>query len=120
MKPPRIRRALCALLVLGAMGTSAQIAYGWSGTNYFSATASPNVPEYTSGWAYRIGNRQDTGTGFVPVEIWSLTSSYIVTDDWISGGSISVSYPTIYRRQGCWNPGISPFQYPYSFSCYWV
>jgi hypothetical protein len=120
MKPHGVRRALCALLVLGAMATSAQVAYGWTGTNYFSATGGQRVPEYTAGWAYRTGNRQDTGTGFIPVEVWSLTSSYVVTDDWAGAGQVGVSYGSIYRRQGCWDPGIAPFQYAYSFSCYWI
>ena len=120
MRLLRIRRAVCVLLVLVAAATGVQVAYGWTGTLYFSATASPGVPEYTAGWAYRQGNRQDTGTGFVPVEVWSLTSGYIVTNDQVAAGYIQQSYPSIYRRQGCWNPGISPFNYPYSFSCYWI
>ena len=72
------------------------------------------------GWAYRVGNRMDTGTGFVPVEVWSLTSSYIVTNDLIGAGYMDSTYGSIYRRQGCWNPGIAPFNYPYSFSCAWA
>jgi hypothetical protein len=120
MRLPRIRRAACALLVLAVTAIGVQAAYGWSGTTYFNATASPQVPEYTSGWAYRIANKMDTGTGFVPVEVWSLTSSYVVTNDYSGGGMIESSYPSIYRKQGCWNPGIPPFNYPYSFYCQWV
>jgi hypothetical protein len=120
MRLLRIRRTACALLVLAATAIGVQAAYGWTGTLYFNSTASPGNPEYTSGWAYRVGNRMDTGTGYVPVEVWSLTSSYVVTNDIIGGGYIDSTYSSIYRRQGCWNPGIAPFNYPYSFSCAWA
>ncbi len=120
MRLQRIRRAACALLVLAATATGVQAAYGWTGTLYFNSTASPGNPEYTPGWAYRVGNRMDTGTGFVPVEVWSLTSSYIVTNDLIGAGYMDSTSGSIYRRQGCWNPGIAPFNYPYSFSCAWA
>jgi hypothetical protein len=120
MRLPRIRRTVCALFVLVVTATGVQVAYGWTGTVYFSSTASPQVPEYTSGWAYRTGNRMDTGTGFVPVEVWSVTSGFLVTNDESGAGFIQLGYPSIYRKQGCWNPGIPPFNYPYSFSCYWI
>jgi hypothetical protein len=120
MRLIRIRRAACALLVLAATAIGVQTAYGWTGTLYFNSTAAPGNPQYTPGWAYRQGNRMDTGTGFVPVEIWSLTSSYIVTDDHIGAGYAEITYTNLYRRQGCWNPGIYPFNYPYSFSCAWA
>ena len=35
-------------------------------------------------------------------------------------GFAAVTYQSIYRRQGCWNPGIAPYTYPYSFSCAWA
>jgi hypothetical protein len=119
MRLRRIRRAACTLLVLAATAVGVQTAYGWTGTLYFNSTAGPGDPQYTPGWAYRQGNRMDTGTGFVPVEVWSLTTGYVVTNDVSGGGYVEVSYPSIYRMQGCWNPGIAPFTYPYSFSCAW-
>jgi hypothetical protein len=120
MRLQRIRRTACVLLMLAATAIGVQAAYGWTGTLYFNGTAAPGNPQYTAGWAYRLGNRMDTGTGFVPVEIRSLTSSYIVTDDHIGAGFTAVTYRSIYRRQGCWNPGIAPYTYPYSFSCAWA
>jgi hypothetical protein len=120
MRLQRIRRTACVLLMLAATAIGVQAAYAWTGTLYFNSTAAPGIPEYTAGWAYRLGNRMDTGTGFVPVEIWLLTSSYIVTDDHIGAGFAAVTYQSIYRRQGCWNPGIAPYTYPYSFSCAWA
>jgi hypothetical protein len=120
MRLPRIRRALCALVVLAATAVGVQAAYGWTGTSYFSGTAGPGNPQYTAGWAYRNGNRMDTGTGFLPVEVWSLTTGYVVTNDVVGAGWIEYSYPAIYRRQGCWNPGIAPYTYPYYFACAWA
>jgi len=107
-------------VLLAATAVGVQSAYGWAGTPYFSGTVGPGNPQYTAGWAYRIGNRMDTGTGYIPVEIWSLTSSYIVTNDYIAAGFAEAGYGSIYRRQGCWNPGIPPYTYPYYFACAWA
>ena len=120
MRSQRLRRALCALVLLAASVIGVQAASAWTGTQYFSGTAAPGNPQYTPGWAYRQGNRMDTGTGYIPAEVWSLTSSYVVTNDVTGGGFVEVSYPSIYRRQGCWNPGIAPYTYPYYFACAWI
>lgn len=120
MRLPHLRRAICTLVLLGATAIGVQAAYGWTGNPYFSGTVGPGSPQYTPGWAYRNGNRMDTGTGFIPAEAWSLTSSYIVTNDFTGNGFVELGYPSIYRRQGCWNPGIGGYTYPYYFACAWA
>jgi hypothetical protein len=119
MRSLRTRRAACSVLVLAVAAVAAQSAFGWSGTLYFNDTAAPGTPQYTAGWAYRTGNRMDTGTGYLPVEVWSLTTGFVVTNDQQGAGLIESTYASIYRRQGCWNPGTVPFNYSYSFTCAW-
>jgi hypothetical protein len=119
MRLIRTRIAARTALVLAVAAVAAQSAYGWSGTQYFNGSAAPGNPQYTAGWAYRTGNRMDTGTGYIPVEVWSLTTGFAVTNDVVAAGVIESSYSSIYRKQGCWNPGIAPYTYSYSFTCAW-
>ena len=119
MRRLRTRRAMCSVLAIAVVAIGVPSAYGWAGTQYFNGTGAPGNPKYTAGWDYRTGNRIDSGTGYLPVEIWSLTTGFVVANDQLAAGVLEINYASIYRRQGCWDPGIAPFNYSYSIACAW-